>query len=248
MKALVVALFFCVSLASSAIRQADFQKNTVVAEKTLGSNAKAVIAVDTDDVVQEIIVDPESKKGEVTVQADLGVRVLNSGNLSLATVIPKGEVATLARRVSLGSGTTVHAIIAWGYSKYPKILTARCHLYVFTEQRGEVKLVVEEELGSELEQFVVTDMNQDQKPVLLVSTSENEEASMDIWQIQNDGEVKKIQRISGYRVYTLADRFLDKGQGIIVEEKLDAGVAGGTCVQTTEYSWSPKQRKFVKHI
>jgi len=155
MKTFVVALSLCVSLTSSGIREADTQKNTVVAERKLGSNAKVVIVVDTDDVVHEITVDPESKSGEITVEAHLGVRLLNSGNLSLATVIPKGEVATLARRFSLGNGTTVHAVIAWGYSKYPEILTPRCHLYVFKEQRGEVKQVIEQELGAELHQFVV---------------------------------------------------------------------------------------------
>src|SRR5262249_35058645 len=226
---------------SPGANRVDLTKQTVVAERALGPNARVLLTVDPDDVVHEIAADSQGGRNQARLEADLGTRVAHSGTLVLEGVLPKGRVATQARRVTLENGDVFHVIIAWSYSRYPEVLTPRANLFVFRQRHGEVEKVVEEELGPEFEQLVVGDINHDGRVEILVATRENEEASMDVWQIQTGGEVRKVQRIAGYCVSTLADRFLGQEEGILVEKKGAIAQGGGWCFTVDEYLWSREQ-------
>ncbi|HJX83847.1 MAG TPA: hypothetical protein VJ723_05850, partial [Candidatus Angelobacter sp.] len=207
------------------------------------AGVRVLLAVDTDDVVHEIDIGLPDTKGEAITAANLGARLTKSGNLVLADLLPKGQVATMARRKTLENGKIIHVVMTWGFDEYPDTLTLYAHLYVFCEQHNEVNQIFGEELGSELDQFIVEDINHDGKIEILASTRENAVTVMHIWQIQLNGQVKEIQKIEGYSVHTQADRFLDQDQGIIVEQK----IAGSARFKTDEYIWSAKQQRFVKH-
>lgn len=229
-----------------AVGRLDMSKQTVIAERSSKAGVRVVLAVDPDDNVHEIGIGLPDSKEEPAVEANLGVRVANSGSLSLISVLPKDKIPTIVRRVTLGDGTIIHVLLAWGFSEFPDMLLPYSHLYVFRERRGEASQLTSQELGSELEQFVVEDINRDGNVEILVATRDNSVSSMNIWQIQPDGQVKKIQRIDGYRVHTLADRFIGPQQGIIVENKVRYPAPGMACFAIDEYLWSDKQRRFVK--
>ncbi len=241
---LVIGLLFLQN--SYGLVGLDMSKQTVIAERTSRGGVRTILAVDADDVIHEIGIGLPDTKRDAVIEANLGSRVTNSGSVDLSQVLPKDRVAALARRVSLADGLTIHVVIAWGFSQYPDILLLYAHLYVFREQHGQIKQVVAEELGTTLGQVVVEDINHDGRVEILAASTENAVESMNIWQIQPEGAVTKIQRIDGYSVHTLADRFVDQEEGIIVEHKTTSSTPGAVCFRIDEYVWSTKQQRFIK--
>ena len=239
---LVCALCLCVL---PQLCGADVKAQTVVAERTSKAGVRVVLGVDADDNVREVDVGLPGGSAQPEIWANLGTRVVTSGSLTLAGLLPKGQVATLARRVSLDNGTIIHIVITWGFAEDPHLLRVYCHLYAFREQGGMVEKVADEELGSELEQLVVEDVNRDGKTEILAVTGENEAETMYVWQIELDGEVQEIQRIEGYHIHALSDNLTEPGEGILVEEKVGSPRGGLACYEIHEYIWSPKQRKFL---
>jgi hypothetical protein len=229
-----------------AVTQADVAKGTIISEKELGPTTHTVLIVDADDTVRELEEDVSQPQTRPVLTANLGTRVTASGTISLSSVVPKDKVPTLAKRVTLTDGTIIHVIIAWGYSRWPDVLSPRCSLFVFRQDHGDTKLLISEELGAEFDQLVVEDLNQDGKTEILVATRENAITSMDIWQIQPEKDVRKIQRIDGYRVHTQGDRFVGKEEGIIAEHKIVCSVPAAVCLRVDDYVWSPKQQRFAK--
>lgn len=244
--ALLLALSLLLAQHSYGLPRVDMARQTVIAERTSKAGVRIVLAVDRDDVVHEIGIGLPDTKGEPEIESNLGTRVMTSGSLVLTSLLPKDKVATMARRVTLDSGVTIHVVVAWGFSEYPDLLRPYSHLYFFREDHGEVELDYDEGLGSQLEQLVVEDINQDGKAEVLAATSENAVDLMYVWQIQPDATVKEIQRIEGYSVHTLADKFIGPDEGIVVESKADSCRPGRVSYDVEEYLWSAKEQKFVK--
>ncbi|HYL93322.1 MAG TPA: hypothetical protein VEW69_09220, partial [Alphaproteobacteria bacterium] len=86
----------------------------------------------------------------------------------------------------------------------------------------------------------------DGKVEVLAVVRDNSVETMYVWQIQQDGDLREIQRIEGYGVHTQADRFMGQGLGIILERKVQNSATGEFCYPTEEYVWSVKQQQFVK--
>jgi hypothetical protein len=93
-----------------------------------------------------------------------------------------------------------------------------------------------------MEQFIMEDLNRDGNVEVLVATGENAIREMDIWQIHPDGRFTELQRIEGYLVNTLADRFMGLKEGILVTDKSEERRG---CYDTKEYVWSAKRRRYV---
>jgi hypothetical protein len=226
-------------------KKINLAKQVIVAERASKAGVRILLAVDQDDAVREIDTGLSDTDGGPTIQASFGARVTVSGNLKLANVLPKNEIAVQARRTTLESGVVMHVVLAWGFSQFPDILSPVCWLHVFREGNGDTAQILASELGPQLEQFVVEDINSDGKVEILVATRENAVASMDIWQLQPDSGIKKIQRIDGYNVHTQVDRFVGPDEGIIVERKRRVD-SGARCFDVDNYLWSEKQQRFVK--
>jgi hypothetical protein len=224
----------------------DMSKQKVIAERQNKAGVRVMLAVDIDDVVHEInIGTPGTSRGTV-VAANLGTRISSSGKLTLAAVLPSNKIPTLARRVTLRDGTVVHVVMTWGFSQYPDILEPHAHLYVIRVQHNDVTQVFDEELGSELQQFLVEDINHDGQVEILAATNENAMTSLYVWQIQPEGEVREIQKIEGYSVHTNADRFLDQPAEVLVEGKIDCSIEGAVCLKIDSYQWSTKKKQFAR--
>jgi hypothetical protein len=223
-------------------------RSTVIDERANKEGVRTVISVDQDDVVHEIDIDEDVKSGatKAHMTGNLGIRILKSGDLELAALIPKQKVATAARRVTLPNGIIVHVIIAWGF---PDLNTQNvyCSAYAFKEAGGKATLIFSKlDLGTELHQFIVEDINQDGKSEILIATREGHDQTMRIHQIQPDGSVRFIQNVTSSYVHTLADRYMDDEMGIYVEDKSEKSVPGGLCFKTWELKWSEKDQKFIK--
>ncbi|MBZ5531159.1 MAG: hypothetical protein LAO20_06990 [Acidobacteriia bacterium] len=243
-----IAVLLLSSAYSYCLPNLDMKKQTVLAERAGKAGVRILLAVDTDDIVHEIDIGLPGSGGTPVITANLGTRVTASGNLRISDMLPRANVVTLARRVTLDNGMTIHVMIAWAFSEFPEVLLPYCYLYVFRENQHQVTQIAARRLGTELDQFIVEDVNRDGNLEILVATSENAVSSMNIWQIQTDGDVKQIQRLDGYHVYTLADRFMDQDVGVIVTHKSEHSTAGAACFNNDEYMWSPKLQRFVKQF
>jgi hypothetical protein len=201
--------------------------------------------VDQDDVIHEIVKDPDDKRGAV-VFANLGVRIKNSGNLVLKSALPAGKIAFAARRVSLSKALKIHVILAWGFSTTVKEADFPiCHLYIIREEHGHFKKTTHAELGDGFLQFIVDDLNRDGNYQVLVATRSFGFQMMDIWQIDKDGEIKQIQTIDGDQVFTVDDYSLDDPLGIVAYTRTENCGAAGICYSVNWYTWSAKESKYV---
>ena len=149
-------LFLITSSSASAhvIAGVDLNKQTVIAEKKPRLVAEPIIAVDENDVVHEIGSNWDGRQGTPFLVANLGARVLKSGQLELINLMPKGEIPTVARRVKLSDKVTVHVILTWGFSESPEALTPFCRLHVLREENQAVQEIKTEVLGTDLEQLL----------------------------------------------------------------------------------------------
>jgi hypothetical protein len=241
-------LFFitCSSASATVVNVVDLNKQIIVAERKTPAGGRSIIAVDENDAVHEIGANWDGRQGTPFLVANLGARVLKSGQLELINLMPKGEVPTAARRIKLSDKVTVHVILTWGFSESPEALTPFCRLHVLREENQAVQEIKTEVLGTGLEQFIVEDLTHESAAEVLVASSEAEEESMNIWQIQKNGDVRKIQRIIGYRVYTHADKEMIEEATILVEAKGVKGAGPGKeCSSIKEYRWSAAKHKFV---
>jgi hypothetical protein len=136
--------------------------------------------------------------------------------------------------------------VGWGHSSVVQSLQPQCNIYVYLEHKAAFTEIFSEELGDELNQFILEDVNHDGKPEIIVTATSGAYQQMYIWQIQSTGNIAEIQRIDGYEVHTLAPRFLGSDTGIFVAHKSQSPAAGNLCFDTEEYLWSRRQKKFVK--
>ncbi len=233
---------------SSCYAQARINMNrqTIIAERSGKASIRMLLAVDVDDVVHEIGIGLPGAKGSPEVEGNLGTRVTTSGKLILEKALPKDRVATVARRVTLDNGVVIHFVVAWGFPRNLKILTPYASLYAVREEHGDFHQLFEEELGTELDQFIVEDINSDGKIEILATTRENEVEVMLVWQILSNGDVTEVQRIEGYSLHAPTGRYLGEDETVILAETKDVPRAGSVCYKVDEYTWSPKQGKFVK--
>src|SRR5882672_11378913 len=83
--------------------QPDLKGQTIVVERKDNEvGVRTVIAVDRDDAVR--LIDFSARTDPPVISANLGARVLLSGRVELAKVLPHDKVATAARRVTLRNG------------------------------------------------------------------------------------------------------------------------------------------------
>lgn len=229
-------------LATGSWRSADVPARITVDERTNEKGTKTAIVVDSDDQVQEVDW-RSSSPGKPVIMANLGTRITKSGNIDLATVLPKGKVATMARRLTLADGSRIHAIIAWGFAQEPGSQSAYCSLYVLREQQRKLeKVLTKTDIGVVLEQFVFADINDDDKPLILVTTREGHSDSMLVFEIDKGSHLRIVQEIEGDYVHTIAERFMRGNPGIYVQDK----ASGGRCLESSRYVWSKSEGKFVK--
>lgn len=242
MKSCVWMLFLLSSslLLNGRTINSDLTGQTIISERVSKAGVRDIIAVDQDDAVHEIVFGLADSKRPV-ISANLGARVIRSGHMQISKFLPKDKVATAARRITVPDVGVMHVIIAWGYSSVIEGLEPRCSMYVFREREGDYEEVFSEELGEELNQFIVEDLNGDGKPEIVVSTTYNAEQEMVIWQIQSDGKVTELQKFDGYIVNTLLDRLMGQSIGTYVAQKSQR--AG--CYDAREYIWSRKLKKFA---
>jgi hypothetical protein len=249
MTSIIAALLFFITWSSTSanvISVVDLNKQSIIAERKTPAGGLSIIAVDENDVVHEIGSNWDGQQSAPFVVANLGTRVLKSGQLELKSVIPKGEVPTDARRIKLSDKLTVHVVLTWGFLESPEELAPYCHLHVLREQNQAVQEIKTEVLGRDLEQFIVEDLTHESAADVLVASSEAEEESMNIWQIQKSGNFHKIQRITGYHVYTHADKEMTEEATILVEAKGVKGAGSGKeCSSIKEYRWSAAKHKFL---
>src|SRR2546427_7798825 len=204
-----MALSYSVSQASGQSNRSDLSNQKIIAERTNKIGVKSVIAVDQDGVVREIDFGLKDVSGP-KIFGNLGVQVTQSGNVNLASVLPKDKVATLTRRITLDDGSHIHVVVAWGFSSIPVVPDPYCSLYIYREYKGRVdEIFSEKDLGTELNQFVVEDINDDGKIEILFTVREASIETMWVYQIEPEGQIKGIQRIDGYYVHTIADRWLN---------------------------------------
>ncbi len=216
----------------------------VVASRTNSIGSKAVITVNRDDAVHKF--DRNKGDNDFIIAANLGTRIRTSGNLNLEQVLPKEDIPVAAKRVAFPDGVTVHVILAWGFSSVvPETLEAYCKLFVIREELGKTERMIEEELGTQLKQFIVEDLGGDGKYEVLVSTREGSADTMDVWQIYSR-KITKIQTIGGYEVSTISDRFMDSGFEVLVQEKADEPSPDKICYSATLYKWSAQHQKFIE--
>ncbi len=245
----IAALLFLISCSSASANinsEVDLNKQIIIAERKTPAGGRTFIAVDQNDVVHEIGSNWDGRQSSPFLVANLGTRVLKSGQLELNNVIPKGEVPTAARRITLSDKVTMHVILTWGFSESPDLLTPYCRLHVLREQNQAVREINTEVLGTDLEQFIVEDLTHEGAAEVLVASGEAAEESMDIWQIQKNGNFQKIQRITGYHVYSHADKEMSEEATILVETKGVKGAGPGKeCSSIKEYRWSASKHKFV---
>lgn len=223
----------------------DMRQQSVVATRTNKRGFQTWLAVDRDDVIREIGKEPGDPKGPV-VEANLGVRIKESGGLPLASLVPSDKVPVSAKRVSLSNGARIHVVVAWGFSSdSPGPDTPICHLFVTQEEGGKVKQLVHQELGEAIIQFIVEDLYGDGKFEVLVTTQNYGFQIMNIWQIQPNGKIREIQTIDGDQVHTLQDRFMTNDLGITAWTKAQNCEGAELCYSVTQYKWSPKQSRYV---
>lgn len=246
---IIAALLFlatCSSAWANVIGEVDLNKQTIIAERKTPAGGRSIIAVDDNDVIHEIGSNWDGRQRAPFLVANLGTRVLKSGQLELDKIIPKGEVPTAARRITLSDKVTMHIVLTWGFSEFPDLLAPYCRLHVLREQNQAVQEINTEVLGRDLEQFIVEDLTHENAAEVLVVSGEAEEESMNIWQIQKSGDFHKIQRITGYHVFTHADKEMTEEATILVETKGVKGAGPGKeCSSIKEYRWSAAKHKFV---
>ena len=225
----------------------DMAKQSIIASRTNERGFQTWLAVDQDDVIHEIVIDPDTR-GCPVLAAILGIRLNHSGDLVLSAVLPTDKVAIAARRISMPRGVKFHVILAWGFSSVVFSTDhLQCHLYVFREEHGQVTQSAHEELGERLIQFIVEDLNNDGNVEILVNTGNYGFQNMVIWQILTSGEVKRVQLIDGDRVSTLQDRFLDDHDlGIVAETKAEKCPPGLVCYNVMAYKWFAQEGKFIR--
>ena len=121
-------LFLITSSSASAhvIAGVDLNKQTVIAEKKTPAGGRSIIAVDENDVVHEIGSNWDGRQGTPFLVANLGARVLKSGQ----------------------------RILTWGFSESPEALTPFCRLHVLREENQAVQEIKTEVLGTDLEQLL----------------------------------------------------------------------------------------------
>ncbi len=239
----LIAMFSC--MLGGRLPAVDIPQHSSIASKVNQRGVQTSLVVDQDDVIHEIVKDPEDNRGTV-VAGNLGVRITRSGDLFLKSVLPADKIAFAARRVSFSETLKIHVILAWGFSDTVKAANFLiCHLYIFREDHGQFKESTHAELGDRFLQFIVEDLNRDGNYKVLVATQSFGFQDMDIWQIDKGGEVKHIQTIDGDQVFTLADRFLDDSPAIVAYTKAENCRAAQICYAITQYKWSAKENKYV---
>ncbi len=229
---------------SAQVNQPDLTKQKIVAERSNDVGTKRVIAVDQDGIVHEIDFGLQDTKGPTFI-ANLGTQITTSGDLDLTTLLPKNQVATAARRITLNNGLRIHVIIAWGFSSFPDIEMPYCSLHIYKEQHGNAEKILSDEVGAELDQFIVDDLIQDGRFEIFVSARDADTENLSVYQIQRDGQINRIQTIDGYSIHTFADRWMQVPQ-VVVEDKSEHSMPGGVCYKTEAYTWSKTANKFVK--
>lgn len=217
---------------------------TVLAERSNKVGVRTMIAINDDDVVHVIDIGLQGTSAPTT-SANLGTRITKSGGLDLTSVIPKDKVATAARRVSLADGSRMHVVVVWGFSSFPDLLEPYCSLYIFRERDGKTEKLLQEELGPQLDQFIVEDLNKDGKQEILISTIENADESMRVYQIEPDGRITFVQKLDAELIHTISERWMDEAPSIYIEEKSQKSIPGGACYKTAAYSWSKTANRFV---
>jgi hypothetical protein len=240
-----ILLMFCAALeAQVRVTDKDLGTQRIIARRTNSYGSETVIAVNRDDVVHEL--DKGKGDKDFIIAANLGTRITASGNLGLEQALPKQNVPVAAKRITFPNGVIVHIVLAWGFnSAVPNLLEPYCKLFVIREDHGTIKGIVEEELGTQLIQFIVEDLSGDGKYEVLITAREGSQDTMDVWQIHSS-EITKLQTIGGYQVSTISDRFMDSGFEVLVEEKAEDGFLDKVCYSATQYKWSPQSQRFVK--
>lgn len=233
------------SMLEGRLSAVDNQQHSIIASKVNQRGFQTSIAVDQDDAIHEIDKDPDNNRGAV-VTANLGVRITNSGDLVLKSVLPADKIAFAARRVSLSETLKIHVILAWGFSDTVEAAHFPiCHLYIIRGDHGQFKESTHQELGEGFLQFIVEDLNRDGNYQVLVATQSFGFQIMEVWQIDKSGEVKHIQTIDGDQVSTVDDRFLDDPPGIIAYTKAENCREAEVCYSITQFKWSAKESKYV---
>jgi hypothetical protein len=244
--ALALAIGGTPCLYGNGLADLDMAKQSIIATRANQKGFQTWLAVDPDDVIHEITQAPGDKKGPV-LAANLGVRITQSGNLQLSSVLPADKAAVAARRVSLPDGSRIHVILAWGFmSDVPETLTPNCHLYFFQENKGQFRQVASESVGERLIQFFVEDLHRDGDFEVLVTTQNYGFQAMSVWQIRMNGAVKKVQVIDGEVVSTMVDRFMNDDLGVRSETRAEKCPARQVCFVVTQYRWSPEKNKFIE--
>src|SRR4051812_36685140 len=106
-------LYLVLSVLAIALIKPTKSNAEIIDTKINSAGVRVEIAVDENDTVR-VWDYGLSARNRATSAADLGARILRSGNLEVQGVLPKGKVAVLARRVKLTEDLTIHAIVAWG--------------------------------------------------------------------------------------------------------------------------------------
>ena len=227
-------------------RLLDLKNQVTVSERKNELGVRSLIVVDRDDAIREIDVGLQGSTGPLVV-ANLGARITYSGRMEIGRYLPREKVAAAARRFTLSSGDVLHVIIAWGHSSVVESLEPECSIYFYRERAAGFDEIFSEELGDQLNQFILEDVNHDGRPEIMVTTTHYAIQEMLIWQIEPEGTIREIQRIDGYEVHTLADRFMDDDAGIFVADKSQKPGTGDLCFETAEYIWSRRLKKFTKN-
>lgn len=178
----------------------------------------------------------------------LGYRVSHSGSVSLAELLPKTEVATIARRVTHDQNHRSHVVLTWGFAKTDDDGSVGYNIYVFSEdpRTGSVRLTYEDRnVNRELNDLVVEDINGDEKVEIVDIGREAKIALATIRTLEPSGTVSELQEISGQHI-TFGLVYGRQGGGFLITKELRPGrQPGRRCYSVDEFAWSSKRGQFV---
>jgi hypothetical protein len=211
----------------------------VIAQRSTQYGTTVTITVDKDDVVHDRL----ESDGKTEVTGQLGLAVRNSGNLELKQYLPKGMVATYARRISNKDSVT-HVVLAWGLSKYSELST--CFLLIYKETTAGIHLILEQkELGTNYKEIFAEDLDTDGRIEVILVTSENKTSTLHVYQPSANG-FEETQTISGYAIWVSSHKSLIGPAHVVVSEKATVGKDGSLCERYKQFEWSTKKKRFVQ--
>lgn len=241
MRSLLFALVLC------CYTEAQLKSNEkIVAQQVFDNGNRSLLVEDSDDFVYQLALYKGTGGTQRVLTGTFGNKVEMSGSVNLSRILPPKEVATGARRVTMNSGTVVHAVLAWGMSDIGGA-SAYATLYILNQPpKGDIEVVLKEYLGPEIKQFALVDLNGDGFAKVIVISHEGKYDTARLFQLLPDGRVIKIQEISDEEVSTVLVRWPGyEGGGIVTSRFVDCPSKGGECIKRSSYAWSAMKKKYV---